>query len=107
MKDRPEDQRHHCQFVVQVLSSWERKTGVPIAPPGAMMDLTQPLQGGAQQLPPSERRSSPRHPYQRKALCQVRASDKDGSPWLLGTSQDISLTGVGFIFHRRFDPGTL
>ena len=71
------------------------------------MDLTQPLQGGAQQLPPSERRSSPRHPYQRKALCQVRASDKDGSPWLLGTSQDISLTGVGFIFHRRFDPGTL
>jgi PilZ domain len=70
------------------------------------MDLTQASHGGDQQLPIGERRSSQRLPHQRKALCQAHASDKN-DPWLLGRSQDISLAGVGLIFHRRFDPGTL
>jgi PilZ domain len=70
------------------------------------MDLSQASHGGAQQLPIGERRSSQRLPHQRKALCQAQASDKN-DPWLLGTSQDISLAGVGLILHRRFDPGTL
>jgi hypothetical protein len=71
-----------------------------------MMDLTKPSHGEAQQLPTGERRSSLRHSFQLKALCQAHACHK-GDPWLLGTSQVISSTGVGFILHRRFDPGTL
>jgi hypothetical protein len=27
--------------------------------------------------------------------------------WLMGISRDLSTGGIGFILHRRFDPGTL
>src|SRR5260370_13641259 len=80
------------------------------------MDLPQPPSGGAGDFLASERRSSPRHPYQRKALCQEGLAALDLSPkaaankaddvWLMGTSQDLSAGGIGFILHRRFDPGT-
>jgi hypothetical protein len=68
------------------------------------MDLNLPSHGGAKPL--GERRGSFRTPYQHKALCQVPTLPP-GDPWLLGISQDLSLTGIGFLLHRRFDPGTL
>ena len=81
------------------------------------MDLPQPPSGGAGDFLASERRNSPRHPYQRKALCQEGLAALNLSPeaavnkaddiWLMGTSQDLSAGGISFILHRRFDPGTL
>ena len=81
------------------------------------MDLTPPGQPGADQVGASERRTSPRYPYQRKILCQARSTtlalfnkgggNKVDNVWLMGASQDLSASGVGFILHRRFDPGTL
>jgi PilZ domain len=81
------------------------------------MDLSQPPSGGAIHPFPDDRRVSPRYPYQRKALCQPcpltpRLSPKEGGSqednvWLMGVSQDLSASGVGFILHRRYDPGTL
>ena len=81
------------------------------------MDLPQPPSGGAGDFLASERRNSPRHLYQRKALCQEGLAALNLSPkaavnkaddvWLMGTSQDLSAGGISFILHRRFDPGTL
>jgi hypothetical protein len=79
--------------------------GVPFAL-GAMMDLLQPSQGGIPLFPTRERRVFSRHSFQRKAICQPQAGPHDDI-WLLGTAQDISLAGIGFVLHRRFDPGTL
>jgi hypothetical protein len=105
------------------------------------MDLPQPPSGGAGDFLASERRASPRYPYQRKILCQpcldpgrpavscgseavpcsprprfggapqgdgmgVKGAEADDI-WLMGISQDLSASGIGFILHRRFDPGTL
>ncbi len=59
--------------------------------------------------------ASPRHRYQGKALCRADAQrgDADGppadvneEPWLLGAAHDLSASGVGFILHRRYEPGT-
>jgi hypothetical protein len=82
-----------------------------------MMDLTPPGQPGADQLGAGERRASPRFPYQRKILCQAHSTtlalfnkgggNKVDNVWLMGASQDLSAAGIGFILHRRFDPGTL
>ena len=81
------------------------------------MDLSPPPQAGADQLGASERRTSPRYPYQRKVLCQARSTtlalfnkgggNKVDNVWLMGASQDLSAAGIGFVLHRRFDPGTL
>jgi PilZ domain len=81
------------------------------------MDLSQPPPGGADHPFPSERRTSSRYPYQRKALCRPcflvpSLSPKEGGKqeddvWLMGISQDLSAVGIGFLLHRRFDPGTL
>src|SRR5437016_3779617 len=89
----------------------------PNRPVGAMMDLSQPGQPGDDQLAAGERRASPRYPYQRKILCQARSTtlalfnkgggNKVDNVWLMGASQDLSAAGIGFILHRRFDPGTL
>lgn len=70
------------------------------------MDLLPPSLGGIGQLSIGERRAFRRHPYQRKAVCQPQAGPHD-DVWMMGASQDISLAGIGFILHRRFDPGTL
>src|SRR5216683_2926684 len=72
--------------------------------PGAMMDLTS-LEGLGQ-LASTERRIYPRHRYVRKAICQLQAGPPD-YVWMMGDSQDISVAGIGFVLHRRFDPGTL
>jgi PilZ domain len=81
------------------------------------MDLSLPSAGRADHSFTNDRRTSPRHPYQRTTLCQPcpllpSVSPKGGgnladNVWLMGASQDLSATGVGFILHRRFDPGTL
>jgi len=65
-----------------------------------------PSQGGVGQLSIPERRAFPRFPYRRKAMCQLQAAPC-GDPWMMGNSEDISLTGFGFVLHRRFDPGSL
>jgi hypothetical protein len=53
----------------------------------------------------TERRSFPRHPVDRKALCQAETGPKDDL-WLLGRSRDISIGGLSVILHRQFEPGT-
>jgi hypothetical protein len=73
---------------------------------GAMMDLLQSSPSGVHQISSRERRTLPRHPYHRKTLCQPQAGPQD-EVWMMGVSVDISLAGIGFILHRRFDPGTL
>jgi len=89
------------------------------------MDLPQPpsrrsdplvATGGADHPVPNDKRTSPRYPYQRKALCQAspampgqfpKGGGNPGSVWFMGTSQDLSASGIGFILHHRFDPGTV
>jgi len=71
-----------------------------------MMDQMEPSLGGVKLTQSHERRASPRYPYQHKTLCQPQADAKNNF-WLMGTSQDISLAGIGFTLHRLFDPGTL
>ena len=79
------------------------------------MDLSQPPSGGANHPFLNDRRTSPRYAYQRKALCQPcplppslsPKGEKADNVWLMGASQDLSAAGVGFVLHRRFDPGTL
>ncbi len=86
------------------------------------MDLSPPPFQDADHAFPDDRRTSPRYSYQRKTLCQPCPLTPSLSPkpvgqalpydardnvWLMGTSQDLSASGVGFILHRRFDPGTL
>ena len=106
----------------------------PNRPVGAVMDLSQPPPGGAAQAFAGDKRTSPRYAYHRKTLCQPYPSgegrvasgetagpassplatrhsplipDPSDNVWLMGVSQDLSATGLGFILHRRFDPGTL
>ena len=71
-----------------------------------MMDLPPPPSACVDHLIGVDRRTSQRYPYQGKILCQSQAIQKD-NPWLLGASQDLSATGIGFILHRRLDPGTM
>ena len=81
------------------------------------MDLSQAPIVGAGHSFPNERRASPRYLYQGKMLCQLcpwepglspKAGGKQaGSVWFMGVSEELSATGIGFILHRRFDPGTL
>jgi hypothetical protein len=70
------------------------------------MDLCLPSFEGIPQVSAHERRSFPRHRYPRKAICQPQGETKD-DVWLMGSCQDISLSGLGFRLHRRFDPGTV
>ena len=70
------------------------------------MDLCLPSSEGISQVSAQERRTFPRHRYPRKAICQPQGETKD-DVWLMGSCQDISLSGLGFRLHRRFDPGTV
>ncbi len=54
----------------------------------------------------TERRSFPRQPTGRQALCQAAGGPKD-DVWILGRSRDISAGGIGLILHRRFELGTI
>src|SRR5262249_215173 len=68
--------------------------------------LCLPSPEGIPQTPDLERRTFPRRPYLRKAICQPQGETKD-DVWLMGSCADISLSGIGFQLHRRFDPGTV
>ncbi len=70
------------------------------------MDLCLPSREGIPQVSAHERRTFPRHRYSRKAICQPQGETKD-DVWLMGSCEDISLSGLGFRLHRRFDPGTV
>jgi PilZ domain len=86
-----------------------------------MMDVSPPPSRDADHAFPDDRRTSLRYPYQQKMLCQpcpltpslspkpvgqALPSDVWDDVWLMGTSQDLSVSEVGFILHRRFEPGT-
>ena len=70
------------------------------------MDLCPPSSEGIPQTSNQERRTFPRQQFNRKAICQLQGETKD-DVWFMGSCRDISLSGVGFQLHRRFDPGTV
>jgi PilZ domain len=134
---------HHLLKTSRVLLGTARLAGeykaVPQSPGWSSMDFSLPCARGTEHPFPNDKRTSPRYPYQRKALCQVcpqEPSSKSqepnsrnpseigswnlnlgssskaggchpGSVWFMGTSQDLSASGIAFILHHRFDPGTV